>query len=314
MKYYKVTTWDMRGPHNGKFRYDPPKEDGSPGAWTPVENPANYCENGYHITTVFGLLYWYAKDRTNRIFEAECQWPNGIAPDPMKGDRGKAVATSIRLLKEVYLDDLLREVIPEYDKMVEHELRDRISKTDDPELGALLSRRGQLNNEIKEIDEKCAAINKNRQAETDKLRMECRIKVAEDLEKRVSAVSPQQIAIELLGSWITTNRIKMSMLSHERDHQPWTVSINACLSESLREKIQVGGDSPEDALDQLAETLSGKTIYHMTIQNPDRSPFAMKVPLLVTRRRASPDILKRITPKRPKSKPAKKAAKKGKKR
>lgn len=313
MKYYKVTTWDMRGPHNGKFHYDPPKEDGSPGAWTPVENPANYCEKGYHVTLAFGLIHWYAKDRTNRIFEVECQWPNGIAPDPMKGDNGKAVASSIRLVKEVYLDDALRRDIPEFDGLVEQELRARIAKTDDPELSALLVRREQLRKEMMEVDEKCAEINKSRQAETSNLRTECRIKIIDDLEKSIDKVPPQQIAVELLGAWIIMNRIKMSMMSHERDHEPWTVSINASQFESLREKIQVSGDSPEAALDRLAGCLSGKTVFHMTIQNPDRSPFAMKVPLLVTRRQATPDLLKKTTHKPTGPKPAKKAAKKGKK-
>ena len=293
MRFYKVTTMDLRGPHNGNFRYSAPKPDGTPGDWTPNEK-VSYCSNGYHVTTAYGVLYWYGKDKGNRIFEAECKWPNDTQPDPFEKDHGKMVACSIRLLKEVFLNEDTHQMINGYDQMVKKLIEQKVDVPAPPEqlklrkdIEDVLTQEAKLREELHRLQNEDVKFNQSRAEEKQKIKGECRLEVLAELENAISKVAPQPVPVaDLLSVWVISNSIKLNLTSTDNRNRsdPWSVTINASTytgGGQIGDRISARGRDPDGALRNLALKISGQTLYHAILRNPDGTPFEMNVPTLL---------------------------------
>ena len=97
MKLYKVMSPEGFAQNKGVFDYNPyfPKEDGSPGDWTPRIENLIFCYAGYHVTPYPNM--WINSDQ-DLIFEVEV---DGLQIHNNIGTIDKYVCKSIRLLKQI---------------------------------------------------------------------------------------------------------------------------------------------------------------------------------------------------------------------
>lgn len=292
MKFYKVLTWDLKSPFSSNpLLHDAPKDDGTPGEWTPFIQMTRMCNDGYHVTTAKGLGYWHGNVPAARIFECECRWPNGVEPGLsaiIEDDRyhGKLVSCSIRLLREVFLPKEVKAEIDGFDNLVGRIL----GKMEDPELPpnlrVLVSEKDQIEVRLHYIEGEIATFNKGREMRLAELRQVAVVRAIDELQERIANAVGDPPGVHLLTPWLSKHKVRMSITMQRRDvnhpnETAWKAEIGCSQQQYGKTKIFKTAADPKAAIDALCRQISGAMVYHCDMLSEQGEPFQLQVPILV---------------------------------